>query len=75
MIDDKTEIGKWFRSKNAVEKIGDRIFLHGGISAQINKLKLSLKELNEKCRLYYVVPSKDMNEEAKLFLKSNGPFW
>ncbi|WP_316735749.1 metallophosphoesterase [Pedobacter aquatilis] len=70
-----TELGKWLRSKNAVEKIGDRIFLHGGISPEINAQQLSLNELNQKCRLYYGVPTKALNKEGTLLFKSSGPFW
>ena len=30
-----TEFGKWLRTKNAVVKINDRLFVHGGISPEI----------------------------------------
>jgi predicted phosphatase len=43
LYDENTELGKWLRSKNLVEKIGDNICLHGGISADINKLGLSIQ--------------------------------
>ena len=47
------ELGRWLRSKNLVEKIGDNLCMHGGIAPEINKLKLSLKEINEGSRPYY----------------------
>lgn len=75
LIGADTEIGKWLRSKNAIEKIGDKLFLHGGISPKINSLNLSLKAVNEKCRGYYGIPNKQLDEDGRLFMGSNGPFW
>lgn len=49
----KTELGRWLRSKNTIEKIGDNLCAHAGIAPQINKLGMSLQEINNKCRPYY----------------------
>nr|WP_199157473.1 metallophosphoesterase [Pedobacter sp. ASV2] len=70
-----TEIGTWLRSKNAIEKIGDRLFLHGGISPKINALDLSIEAINEKCRSYYGIPTKQLKPDGSLFMSSGGPFW
>jgi len=48
-----TEIGRWLRTKNTIEKIGDNLCLHAGVSPVINKLGLSLEEINTFCRPYY----------------------
>jgi len=48
-----TELGRWLRSKNLVEKIGDNLCLHAGVAPEINKLNMSLKEINDSCRPYY----------------------
>ncbi|MDR6782901.1 hypothetical protein ABIE26_000611 [Pedobacter africanus] len=48
-----TELGRWLRSKNLVEKIGDNLCLHAGVAPEINKLNMSLKQINESCRPYY----------------------
>ena len=48
-----TELGKWLRSKNLIEKIGDNLCLHAGVAPVINTLKIGLTELNSKCRPYY----------------------
>lgn len=45
-----TELGRWLRSKNAVERIGDRLFCHAGISPQVAYSGLTLADLNEKIR-------------------------
>ena len=38
------ELGRWLRSKNLIEKIGDNLCLHAGVAPEINKLKMNLKE-------------------------------
>lgn len=48
-----SEIGRWLRSKNTIEKIGDNLCAHAGISPQINKLGMNLKQINDTCRPYY----------------------
>lgn len=46
-----SELGRWLRSKNGIEKIGDYLFLHAGISRNFPKDKYSLKEINDNIRL------------------------
>jgi len=75
LIDQNTEIGNWLRSKNAIEKIGDRIFLHAGISPKINATNFSLQAINDKCRSYYGIATKNLPEEGHLLMSSAGPFW
>ncbi|AZI27426.1 metallophosphoesterase [Pedobacter sp. G11] len=75
LIAEDTEIGKWLRSKNAIEKIGDKLFLHAGISPEINATNLSLKEINDKCRSYYGISTKKLDAEGKKWMSSGGPFW
>jgi hypothetical protein len=41
-----TELGRWLRSKNIIEKIGDYAFMHGGISPQLSAFNLSYDEIN-----------------------------
>ena len=48
-----TELGRWLRSKNIVEKIGDVLILHGGISQAVNNLGIELFDINQSCRPYY----------------------
>ncbi|MBB5637440.1 hypothetical protein HDE68_003355 [Pedobacter cryoconitis] len=48
-----TELGNWLRSKNLIEKIGDNLCLHAGVAPVINTLKMSLAEINNRCRPYY----------------------
>ena len=48
-----TELGRWLATKNVVEKIGDYVFVHAGISIEIANLGLTIQELNDKARDYY----------------------
>jgi len=43
---ENTELGRWLRSKNMIEKIGDVLFVHGGISNTLLDMNLSLDEMN-----------------------------
>ena len=47
LYSDKTELGKWLRSKNVIEKIGNYIFVHAGLSPDILKYKVSTSKINQ----------------------------
>ncbi len=48
-----TELGRWLTTKNVIEKIGNNIFVHGGISDEILETGYSLNEINDVMRKYY----------------------
>ncbi|KQC00134.1 metallophosphoesterase [Pedobacter sp. Hv1] len=48
-----TELGRWLRTKNIIEKIGDNLCAHAGIAPQINTLAMPIAQINDKCRPYY----------------------
>lgn len=48
--DKNTELGRWLRNKNCIEKIGDIIFVHGGISKDFPLGEMTLGEINKKFR-------------------------
>ncbi|WP_316749969.1 metallophosphoesterase [Pedobacter gandavensis] len=75
-----SEIGRWLRSKNLIEKIGDNLCLHAGVAPIVNTLKLSLKEINDRCRPYYDQNRKsiDIPDQAVKLLFDGGRsslFW
>lgn len=41
-----TELGAWLRKKNSIEKIGQYVFVHAGVSTEILKFKPSLETVN-----------------------------
>ena len=63
--------GKWLRQKNAIIKINDSIFLHGGISAKY--ASMSRQEINEKVRAELADFSK--LEGGIVTDDTNGPLW
>jgi hypothetical protein len=41
------EIGRWLATKNVTERVGDILFMHGGISQYVNMMNISLTQLND----------------------------
>jgi hypothetical protein len=71
-----TELGRWLRTKNIVEKIGDILFLHAGISEDVNKVGMSAQALNDSSRLYYGYSIDSLPESVyRYFGGDNSPFW
>lgn len=75
--DDKSELGRWLRTKNAVEKIGDYVFCHGAISPELAASGLSLSDINRITRQNIGTPEEDLvSPEAQLVFHSRiGIFW
>jgi cytochrome oxidase Cu insertion factor (SCO1/SenC/PrrC family) len=48
-----SELGRWLRTKNIVEKIGSILFVHGGISPEVTRLPATITDINEMVRPYY----------------------
>lgn len=74
----KSILGKWLRTKNSIEKIGDYIFVHGGISPKILSFKPDLDNINNTIREnieddLYNYPQR--NKLANLLMGREGPFW
>jgi hypothetical protein len=71
-----SELGRWLRTKNIVEKIGNILFLHGGISPEINRMNISLQQLNDITRPHYPdINSFYKNKNLDTIFSSAGPFW
>lgn len=76
-FDNQSELGRWLRTKNAVEKIGNYIFCHGGISPELVATRLSIADINRLGRQYLDKPLeqiKDSLAKAVFDLKT-GIFW
>ena len=71
-----SEIGRWMRTKNAIEKIGDYLFVHGGISPEVLGLDLTIEEMNDFIRPYYgeTIYASCPSEVYALY-KTSGLFW
>lgn len=53
LYNENSELGRWLRTKNIIEKIGDLLFVHGGISPEMNRLPLGIEDINLLARPYY----------------------
>ncbi len=75
--DQNSELGRWLRTKNAVEKIGDYVFCHGGISPELVSANLRLEEINRISRQNLGKPMEAIADlKAKtIFDLKTGIFW
>jgi hypothetical protein len=71
----QTELGRWLRTKNVMEKIGDLLFLHAGVSQYINELGYDIDSINILARNYYDQPADSMPPLEQLLLLDDGPLW
>jgi len=70
------EIGRWLATKNVAERVGDILFMHGGISQYINTMNIPLKELNDLVRPLYTDTVYEYKDNRLSVLYSDfGPFW
>jgi len=77
LYSNQSELGKWIRTKNVVEKIGDVLFAHAGISQEMNNQNLSVEEINGIARRYYGVHTNVYPDAHDNIIMSGeiGPFW
>jgi hypothetical protein len=79
---ENSELGRWLRTKNIIEKIGDLLFVHGGISPEMNRLPLGIEEINTIARPYYGTQVDSANRQLLTIYDSRpgenyriSPFW
>lgn len=75
---EKSILGRWLRSKNVMEKIGDIIFVHAGLNKTLVDEGITQSKINEIAKQNYGCnPDADSLERAAyLILKSNqSPYW
>ena len=70
-------LGKWIASKNSIERIGQYLFVHGGISKNVVEQRLSMKEINSFLQksLYKQRNTFYYNDTDAVLLGANGPLW
>lgn len=73
---DSTELGRWLRTKNVVERVGDILFTHGGISDEVNALNITAGKINRLVRPFYSDTSgRYPDDRTRLLYSDLGPFW
>jgi Calcineurin-like phosphoesterase len=76
MLGEDTELGQWFRSKNVALKMGDMLFIHGGISPQVYNMDIDVNGINKLARPFYADSLyKYPNIETDILMGDFGPFW
>lgn len=77
LYDNNSEMGRWLRTKNAVELIGDYVFCHGGISPELAQTTLTLETINNLSRQNLGKRLEEItNPDAQLlFDLKKGIFW
>ncbi len=72
-----TEIGRFLRTRHALVRVGDYLFVHAGISTPINKTKLGIKNLNELVRSVLGVSPADIKDQFTQSVAWGrlGPLW
>ncbi|MBT0552527.1 metallophosphoesterase [Riemerella anatipestifer] len=69
-----TELGRWLRTKNGVEKIGDFLFVHAGIRKDFPE-KYNLKEINENIRKSIDTNFEKGKKRDDVFIGNESPLW
>jgi len=80
LYEKNTELGRWLRSKNVVEKIGNTIFIHGGISPAFAKSGLTLEETNKIAQQFMgesfrLIELQSNNKITPMVFAKDGPMW
>lgn len=72
-----SELGRWLRTKNIVEKIGDILFMHGGVSSELNNTNVTIEEINKLARPHYDDTTRNHADPKLNIIMSSkvGPFW
>lgn len=71
------ELWHWLCTKNVIEKIGDILFVHGGVSPELLQLNLSVSEINDRTRPFYNRANQSFDDPllSIVFNSNNSPFW
>lgn len=76
LLGENSELGRWLRSKNIMERVGDMLYTHGGISGLVNNIDLPLEKLNQLARPWYADSTmKYKYKEEEILMNDYGPFW
>ena len=73
LYDSNTELGRWLRSKNIIERIGNYAFMHGGISPELSALNLTYNQINNYGRLE--MEGNCISSDCEVVNGSKGIYW
>lgn len=70
-----TELGRWLRSKNAIENIGGYLFVHAGLSKDVPYGEYTLTQINDSIRSCIDRKFEKGERRENHFIGSNSPVW
>ena len=70
-----SELGRWLRSKNSIEKIGDFLIMHAGISRDFPSDSLTITDINNNIRSSIDKHFNKGEASKDIFIGSSGPLW
>ena len=72
-----TELGRWLRTRNSIERIGPLLFVHAGYSPELDELKLEPEQINKRIQASLGPPKWPVRTELATSLgwHGQGPFW
>lgn len=71
-------LAEWLRSKNILEKIGNMLFVHGGISAEVLDLNAGISQINQIAQRHIDrcdCPEAPLDDFSRKILEADGPLW
>ena len=70
-------LGEWLLTRNTMEIIGDKLFVHAGISPEMLDVNLSIPEINHLVSSYMGISKEERknNEVADFLLSNSGILW
>ena len=75
LVGPNSELGRWLRSLPVLLKLGDYLFVHGGISPELVAQGWTLEQINARFRGLWGGYGSDRGGEKELLLRSKGPIW
>lgn len=70
-----TELGGWLREQPAAIRLGDLLFVHGGLSPAVARSGMTLAQINDAIRRCLDQEACPGDETADLLFGSQGPLW
>ena len=70
-----SELGRWLRSRPVLLKVGDFLFVHGGISPELVAQGWNLPQVNNRFRAAWGLRGRESEGDAGMLLRSKGPIW
>ncbi|THU39315.1 hypothetical protein FAM09_12440 [Niastella caeni] len=76
LYDGNNQLWKWLCTKNIIERIGDMLFVYGGMAKEVLHLNLSVKQINDLTRPHYTQARNNFSDPvlSLLFGNDTSPF-